>query len=107
MWSDMFIETTFMRYGKGPGGLIGITLKPEVVKKWAYSLQICTKILHNLQKMRKKESSKEKLVHKKESAGRIKSDNEDRSKIKKKLKEMIHPLKTSQHNKQLINIASG
>jgi hypothetical protein len=50
--------------------------------------------------MRKKESSKEKLVHKEESAGRIKSDNEDRSKIKKKLKEMIHPLKTSQHNKQ-------
>lgn len=22
MWSDMFIETTFMRYGKGPGGLL-------------------------------------------------------------------------------------
>ena len=27
MWSDMFIETTFMRYGHGPGGLVGITLK--------------------------------------------------------------------------------
>jgi hypothetical protein len=26
MWSDMFIETTFMRYGPGPGGLLGITL---------------------------------------------------------------------------------
>lgn len=28
MWSDMFIETTLMRYGKSPGGLIGVTLKP-------------------------------------------------------------------------------
>ena len=27
MWTDMMIETTFMRYGKGPRGLIGITLK--------------------------------------------------------------------------------
>ena len=23
IWSDMFIETTFMKYGKNPGGLIG------------------------------------------------------------------------------------
>ena len=30
--SDMFIETTFMRYGKGPGGLVGVTLKPSTVK---------------------------------------------------------------------------
>ena len=27
IWSDMFIETTFMRYGKGKHGIIGITLK--------------------------------------------------------------------------------
>ena len=32
IWTDMFIETTFMRYGKGPGGLIGLTLKSNVVK---------------------------------------------------------------------------
>ena len=34
IWSDMFIETTFMKYGKGPGGLIGVTLNPTTVKKW-------------------------------------------------------------------------
>ena len=33
IWSDMFIETTFMRYGKGPGGLIGVTLDQTSVKK--------------------------------------------------------------------------
>ena len=27
IWVDMLIETTFMRYGKGPGGLIGVILK--------------------------------------------------------------------------------
>ena len=33
MWSGMYIETTFMCYGKGPGGIVGVTLKPRVVKK--------------------------------------------------------------------------
>ena len=33
IWSDMYIETTLMRYGKGPGGIVGVTLKPSVVKK--------------------------------------------------------------------------
>ena len=32
IWSGMFIETTFMRYGHGPGGIIGITLRPETLK---------------------------------------------------------------------------
>ena len=27
IWSDMYIESTFMRYGHSPGGIIGITLK--------------------------------------------------------------------------------
>ena len=35
IWSDMFIETTFMRYGKEPGEIIVITLKPETLKTWA------------------------------------------------------------------------
>ena len=40
IWTDMMIETTFMRYGKGPNGSIGITLKPESLKTWALSLHI-------------------------------------------------------------------
>ena len=36
MWTNMMIETTFMRYGKGPRGMIGITLKPESLKTWAF-----------------------------------------------------------------------
>ncbi len=52
IWSDMFIETSFMRYGKGPGGLIGLTLNEQSVKKWAYGLHICTEIIRDLAKMR-------------------------------------------------------
>ena len=50
--SDMYIETTFMHYGKGPVGIVGVTLKPSVVKKWPNSLHICTEILKDLDNMR-------------------------------------------------------
>ena len=48
IWSDMFIETTFLRYGKGPGGIVGITLNGRSVKKWANGLHICTQIIRNV-----------------------------------------------------------
>ncbi len=43
IWSDMAIETTFMRYGHGQSGIIGITLIPETLKTWAYSLHMHAK----------------------------------------------------------------
>ena len=33
IWTDMFIETMFMCYGHGPGGLIGITLNEKAVHR--------------------------------------------------------------------------
>ena len=42
IWSDMLIETTFMKYGTGPRGLIDITLQQCSVKKWDYSLHVST-----------------------------------------------------------------
>ena len=32
LWSDQFIESTFMRYGHNVGGIIGITLKSKALK---------------------------------------------------------------------------
>ena len=52
MWSDMAIETTFMRYGHSRGGIIGITLRPDSVKTWAYSLHTCNGIISDLNVMR-------------------------------------------------------
>lgn len=51
IWSDMFIESTLMRYGHGKGGIIGITLKPETLKTWALSLHICSKLESDLNEM--------------------------------------------------------
>ena len=34
IWSDMFIESTFMRYGHEAGGLVGLTLQPSAVSRW-------------------------------------------------------------------------
>ena len=53
-----------MRYGKGPGGIAGVTLKLGVVKKWANSLHICTEILKDLDEMRDREISKDLEFHK-------------------------------------------
>ena len=52
IWSDMFIETTFMRYGHGPGGIIGITLKESALKRWALSLHICSQLIQDIKCMR-------------------------------------------------------
>ncbi|MCP3888518.1 MAG: hypothetical protein GY702_06550, partial [Desulfobulbaceae bacterium] len=36
IWSDMAIETTYMRYGHGRSGIVGLTLNPESLKTWSY-----------------------------------------------------------------------
>ena len=55
LWSDMFIETTFMQYGHGKAGIIGITLKPETLKTWALSLHVCGQLLKDLSTLRDNE----------------------------------------------------
>ena len=104
IWSDMYIESTFMRYGKGPGGLIGVTLKPSVVKKWANSLHICTQILKDLDEMREKPPNPSQSVHKEETVGRIRSDEEDRASIRTSLQTCVNPLTID--NPLLLNIHS-
>ena len=52
IWSDMAIETTYMRYGHGRSGIIGQTLRPETLKTWSYSLHACNTVLSDLDAMR-------------------------------------------------------
>ncbi|KAH3748039.1 hypothetical protein DPMN_182476 [Dreissena polymorpha] len=51
IWSDLFIETFFMRYDHGKNGLIGSTLIPETVKVWSLSLHSCSKLEEDLREM--------------------------------------------------------
>ena len=81
--SDMAIETTFMRYGHGQGGIIGITLKPETLKTWAYSLNTCNKVVHSLTTMREKDQQLSQTTHKEEAKAWMKADSVDRLNLRK------------------------
>ncbi|KAG0714324.1 hypothetical protein GWK47_014367 [Chionoecetes opilio] len=67
IWSDMYIEITFMRYGHGKGGIIGITLKPETLKTWALSLHLCSKLESNLSEMVDGDGGNMQIIHKEEA----------------------------------------
>ena len=107
IWSDMFIESTFMRYGHGKGGIIGITLKPETLKVWALSLHICSNVETGLSTMVDGETVHIHDSHKEESSSRILSDAKDREGIKTKLELCIDPLDPKKHPDAIVNIVSG
>ena len=44
IWSDQYIESTFMKYGHGPKGIIGKTLHPSTLKRWALGLHLYTQL---------------------------------------------------------------
>ena len=96
IWTDMAIETTYMRYGHGGSGIIGITLKPETLKTWAYSLHTCNGLVVDLNEMREKETPA-KTQHKEEMPGRIITDKADRQALRQKLTSSIDPLDPHQH----------
>ena len=110
IWSDMFIETTFMRYGHGKAGIIGITLKPETLKTWALSVHICGQIIEDVTTMRDCDSSCHSQVsHKEEAKGRITSDKTDRKGLQQKLDMCINPMAPQDHPEvdSIINVANG
>ena len=51
IWSDMYIQTTFVRYGHGSGGIVGITLNLHALKLWALSLHICSHMIKDISEM--------------------------------------------------------
>ena len=63
IWSYMFIETTFMRYGHGQRGIIGVTLKPETLKIMGLSLHTCSRLEEDLADIssREKNEGQEKI----------------------------------------------
>ena len=48
MWTDVYIDTTLMRYGHGPGGIVGITLNEHALCRWALSLHICSRLTKDI-----------------------------------------------------------
>ena len=89
IWSDMAIETTFMRYGHvhGQSGVIGITMRPETLKTWAYSLHACNTVVINLDQKRTQEQHVPAYqTHPKEEAkARVNTATKDRKALRDKL----------------------
>ena len=108
LWSDMYIESTFMRYGHGPGGVIGITLQPSTLNRWALSLRICSRLTQDVIFM-SEDSSSDILSHKEELSHRIQADKVDPEHIRQKMDSVINPLEPGQHHSSsaLLNIVTG
>lgn len=107
MWSDMFIETTLMRYGHGPGGLVGITLNESALKRWALSLHVCSRLIKDIADMRDEDTETQVLSHKGKMPAHVKSDVQDRENIRDKLKSCIDPLNEEDHPDSIVNIVTG
>ena len=91
IWSDMWIETTYMRYGKGPAGIKGITLKPSALKKWALGHHITCQLTKDVNELTET-NGKQDTEHKEENKGRITSDTKDRQNFREKLQLCIDPM---------------
>ena len=107
IWSDMFIETTFMRYDHSHGGIIGITLLPETLKTWTLGLHIRSKLVEYSACMSDPDHAALQDTHKEEQKSRIVADAADRAAIREKLDRSIDPLSTSNDPEKLVNIVSG
>ena len=106
MWTDTMIETTFMRYGKGPNGIIGITLKPNTIETWTMSLHIWSVLAKDISDMTSDDEHQH--LHKEETKARMTADATDRSKIRHKLQESIDTLDSSTHSDgNIVHIVSG
>ena len=105
-WSDMYIESTFMRFGHSQGGLTGLTLSPSAVQRWALSLHACSVLVHGIQAMREN-IDQPSQYHKEESAGRRRTDAADRLKLQQKLEHAVDPLDPTGHPQELFNIVTG
>ena len=108
LWSDLYIESTFMRYGHGPGVIVGITLQPSTLKRWALGLHICAQLKKDIMSLADDNIQITITTHKEEGSSRIRTDTTDREKIRNKLVTCIDPLHPASHPQDnLINIVTG
>ena len=86
------IETTYTKFGKGPGGdnLIGVTTQPQTSKVCTKSQHIQNKLLNGLEYLRNKDESPNQ-IHKEETKDRIASDNKDRKKAETFYQDLYTP----------------
>ena len=113
--ADQFGEQTYIKRGKGSGGMKGISTSPEQVAVWVNSFSVCAHLdiamehMYNEageeQKPQGEVDGEEKNKHKEEGEGRRRLDEVDRKKIAVELKKYSHPLNDQQPG--VYNICNG
>ncbi|KAL8618129.1 hypothetical protein ACOMHN_034356 [Nucella lapillus] len=98
LWSDQFIETTYMRYGHGPSGIIGSSLNESTLAIWAFSHSNLTQIYNDMETLKEGQEDVVVTTHKEERQSCIKDDASDRAKIQERLSTCIDILDTSKHD---------
>ena len=106
-WSDMFIETNWMRKGHGPGGIIGMTESPQTMATWANSIDSTMTLTGDLKKMSGDDENVQ-TTHKEEAESRIARDGHDRHSLREALESRIDPMDPVTHVAGcLLNISNG
>ena len=104
---DQFIESTWMKKGKGQNGVIGNTQQPQTIATWVHSLNTVVTLQNDLRNM-SSEEEKVKTTHKEESKSRLNDDSKDRTSLRRVLAGCIDPLQPDSHSGgQLLNICTG
>ena len=101
MPADQFGEQTYIKRGKGSGGMKGISTSPEQLAVWVNSFSVCAHLdiamehMYNEageeQKPHGEVDGEEKNKHKEEGEGRRRLDEADRKKIAVELEKYSHP----------------
>ena len=95
-WSDMFIETNWMRKGHGPGGINGMTENPLTMASWVYSMDATMTLTGDLKKMSGDDANVQ-TTHKEEAESRINRDGHDRQSLRVALESRIDPMDPVTH----------
>ena len=107
-WTDMFIETTYMRLGHGPAGAIGVATDYNQMMKWALSFALCGEVSQSIRALSDNKQDQIHTHHKEEADSRIKVDNADRISLCKTLDVCVNPCDDASHpNGALMNIVTG
>ena len=93
-----------MRYGHGPGGIVGIMLNEHALCRWALNLHICSRLTKDIAYL-KDDTLFEVDNHKEESHSRIKADDDNRNAIRDNPDTCVDPLDVAQCQ-NLINIVT-
>ena len=83
-----------MQYGHEAVELMGLTLQPSAMSRWALSLHVTNQLRLNLTAMKDGRQSKITTTHKEESMSRIKSDAADMEKLRVTLCSFIEQKQT-------------